>query len=178
MALTAPYPGGWYADPDGRHQHRYWDGTTWTEHVSDAGVQDVESLPLEAKYPAPVAAAPASDGESGNSTRDAAPVVGSSSSDGGRGEWGDGATAPLYACKASRLKGGPAFTPNVIRIWPDRVEEYRHHALRQKDTNAIHFARVAQVIIRRGPSGLTWGSNRAAAPRSCSSGCQRTRPRR
>ena len=28
---------GWYADPTGRFDHRYWDGATWTEHVSRHG---------------------------------------------------------------------------------------------------------------------------------------------
>lgn len=32
-------PAGWMADPHGRHELRYWDGTTWTGHVSDQGVQ-------------------------------------------------------------------------------------------------------------------------------------------
>lgn len=27
----------WYADPVGRHALRYWDGTRWTERISDAG---------------------------------------------------------------------------------------------------------------------------------------------
>ncbi|MDQ2648047.1 MAG: DUF2510 domain-containing protein [Actinomycetota bacterium] len=31
-------PAGWKPDPTGRHDHRYFDGTRWTEHVSDAGV--------------------------------------------------------------------------------------------------------------------------------------------
>jgi len=31
---------GWLPDPSGRHQERYWSGTTWTEHVRDAGVPD------------------------------------------------------------------------------------------------------------------------------------------
>lgn len=32
------HPGaGWYADPTRRFEHRYWDGTAWTEHVSRAG---------------------------------------------------------------------------------------------------------------------------------------------
>ena len=30
---------GWYPDPSAHHQMRYWDGTHWTEHVSDDGVQ-------------------------------------------------------------------------------------------------------------------------------------------
>ncbi len=31
-------PASWQTDPTGRHDHRYWDGTTWTDHVADAGV--------------------------------------------------------------------------------------------------------------------------------------------
>ncbi len=32
-------PAGWYPDPSGRFEMRYWDGTAWTEHVSRAGQQ-------------------------------------------------------------------------------------------------------------------------------------------
>jgi hypothetical protein len=28
---------GWYPDPLGRHQHRYFDGARWTSHVADSG---------------------------------------------------------------------------------------------------------------------------------------------
>jgi hypothetical protein len=42
-ALAAP-AGGWHADPAGRHQSRWWDGTRWTEHVSDAGQVGVDPL--------------------------------------------------------------------------------------------------------------------------------------
>jgi Protein of unknown function (DUF2510) len=39
-AAAAPaVPAGWYADPAGRFELRYWDGSTWTEHVSRAGQQ-------------------------------------------------------------------------------------------------------------------------------------------
>jgi uncharacterized protein YxjI len=31
-------PANWYPDPTGRHQHRYWNGTAWSDHVSDNGV--------------------------------------------------------------------------------------------------------------------------------------------
>lgn len=30
---------GWHPDPSGRHQQRYWDGTTWTDAVADGGNQ-------------------------------------------------------------------------------------------------------------------------------------------
>ena len=39
-AAPAPaVPAGWYADPAGRFELRYWDGSTWTEHVSRSGQQ-------------------------------------------------------------------------------------------------------------------------------------------
>jgi hypothetical protein len=38
-AATPSVPAGWYADPAGRFELRYWDGGTWTEHVSRAGQQ-------------------------------------------------------------------------------------------------------------------------------------------
>ena len=37
--VTEAPPFGWYPDPSGRHEQRYWDGTRWTEHVSDGGQQ-------------------------------------------------------------------------------------------------------------------------------------------
>lgn len=36
---TPAVPAGWYADPAGRFELRYWDGGQWTEHVSRAGQQ-------------------------------------------------------------------------------------------------------------------------------------------
>lgn len=36
-AAAGPVAGGWFADPSGRHQFRYWDGEQWTAHVSDGG---------------------------------------------------------------------------------------------------------------------------------------------
>jgi hypothetical protein len=36
---TPTVPAGWYADPSGRFELRYWDGNGWTEHVSRAGQQ-------------------------------------------------------------------------------------------------------------------------------------------
>ncbi|MBO0678431.1 DUF2510 domain-containing protein [Mycolicibacterium sp. S2-37] len=41
--LAAP-AGAWHPDPSGRHQSRWWDGSRWTEHVSDAGRVGVDPL--------------------------------------------------------------------------------------------------------------------------------------
>lgn len=32
---------GWLVDPYGEHQYRWWDGTGWSQQVSDNGVQSV-----------------------------------------------------------------------------------------------------------------------------------------
>lgn len=47
-------PAGWFPDPFGRHEHRYWDGGQWTEHVGSRGQQLVDA-PVVAP-PAPPAA--------------------------------------------------------------------------------------------------------------------------
>lgn len=53
---------GWQADPFGRHELRYWDGSAWTAHVSDGGVQGSdEPVPTPGEPvppPPPPAAAP------------------------------------------------------------------------------------------------------------------------
>jgi Short C-terminal domain/Protein of unknown function (DUF2510) len=40
----APLPASWRSDPTGRHQMRYWDGTIWTQHVSDDGIQATDPV--------------------------------------------------------------------------------------------------------------------------------------
>jgi Protein of unknown function (DUF2510) len=34
----------WLADPRQRHEFRYWDGTAWTDHVSDAGLAGIDPV--------------------------------------------------------------------------------------------------------------------------------------
>ncbi|CAN5495403.1 hypothetical protein BH10ACT1_BH10ACT1_29970 [soil metagenome] len=44
-AAAAPVAaGGWHPDPAGRNEQRYYDGTAWTDHVVDAGVQSTDPL--------------------------------------------------------------------------------------------------------------------------------------
>jgi hypothetical protein len=47
--------GSWQPDPHGRHQYRYWDGTSWTDQVADDGVTAVDP-------PDPGGAPPPSEG--------------------------------------------------------------------------------------------------------------------
>ena len=36
-AAATATPAGWYPDPSGRYEMRYWDGDKWTAHVSRQG---------------------------------------------------------------------------------------------------------------------------------------------
>ena len=47
MEPTAP---GWYPDPTGRHERRYWSGIRWSRHVDDEGVRAED--PLDGGSPA------------------------------------------------------------------------------------------------------------------------------
>ena len=38
-------PAGWHRDPKAKHELRYWDGSAWTAHVSNGGVQGTDALP-------------------------------------------------------------------------------------------------------------------------------------
>ena len=37
-------PAAWHPDPTGRHELRYWDGSDWSPHVSDNGIQGTDPL--------------------------------------------------------------------------------------------------------------------------------------
>ncbi|MET0421530.1 MAG: DUF4328 domain-containing protein, partial [Acidimicrobiia bacterium] len=61
MTTEGP-PAHWAADPSGRHQHRYWDGSEWTDHVADAGVAALDPLvPTAPTLPAEVVTPAATD---------------------------------------------------------------------------------------------------------------------
>jgi hypothetical protein len=36
---------GWQRDPTARHEYRYWDGSRWTDDVSDRGVTSTDPMP-------------------------------------------------------------------------------------------------------------------------------------
>ncbi|MET0627575.1 MAG: DUF4328 domain-containing protein [Acidimicrobiia bacterium] len=43
--MTNPLPPAhWAADPSGGHEYRYWDGSRWTDHVSDRGAVSVDPI--------------------------------------------------------------------------------------------------------------------------------------
>ena len=51
MTDTTSHPPNWYPDPWGRHEHRYFDGSNWTEHVASHGRQSVDAPGGDAHVP-------------------------------------------------------------------------------------------------------------------------------
>jgi uncharacterized protein YxjI len=45
------HPAGWFPDPLGRHEQRYWDGQQWTEHVASHGRQGVDPVGAPQQVP-------------------------------------------------------------------------------------------------------------------------------
>ena len=39
-----PAPSGWFHDPSGKHELRFWNGAAWTADVSDGGVQGQDPI--------------------------------------------------------------------------------------------------------------------------------------
>ncbi|HMK12783.1 MAG TPA: DUF2510 domain-containing protein [Acidimicrobiales bacterium] len=42
-APANPAAPGWFNDPHRRHELRYWNGISWTQYVSDNGIQGVDA---------------------------------------------------------------------------------------------------------------------------------------
>lgn len=55
---------GWYRDPTGSYEFRYWDGSRWTNQVSSGGTAGADPNPVDPTVattpPAPGSAAPGS----------------------------------------------------------------------------------------------------------------------
>ena len=67
-----PINPGWFPDPTGRHQHRYWDGGDWTDSVADQGITAHDAPTFSPPtQPAPVAE-PAQRGSTTVMNRDTA----------------------------------------------------------------------------------------------------------
>jgi uncharacterized protein (AIM24 family) len=65
--VTAPGPGSWQPDPEGRYEYRWWDGRNWTEQISHQGRTGTAPLggpPPQGTPPAP-APQPSGDGFAG-----------------------------------------------------------------------------------------------------------------
>lgn len=90
-------PAGWYADPSGQAQTRWWDGQQWTEHTHDPGAA------------APVAVAPVAPAAPVAPTT--APWQGGAPGYGGAGApgYGDGGASGPWQGGAPSYSGAPSY---------------------------------------------------------------------
>ncbi|MDP1820450.1 MAG: DUF2510 domain-containing protein [Acidimicrobiales bacterium] len=155
----------WQADPTGRHDHRYWDGTSWTEHVADAGVAAVDP------YDGPAAGAATSADPAGLSTGwGATPTedagAGASTWGGGTAT-GWGAPAPSGAADAPTTGTGwnatAAATPTASTptTWGASASEPTTHEPETSEPEAATPAAEAdtQAFPAAGEPTTVWGAS-------------------
>jgi uncharacterized RDD family membrane protein YckC len=120
---TSDNPARWAPDPLSRHQYRYWDGSQWTEHVSDDGVVATdppiaspapsfeERAPEDAGYAAPTGLEPAPIAGSGfGATHLGAPVAGT-----GAASWSQPVPSqPVPSPYGSPTYGSPTYDPTAV----------------------------------------------------------------
>ena len=128
---------GWLPDPLTRHELRYWDGSAWTEHVSDQGATSV--APLLPSEPPPPPPAPA--------TAPPPPPAGSTSAaggggGGGRGSWKDKLrSAAVQAADQGKKLGEQAKTA-VGEQQDRRLEQLRN------DPSTLWFGQSVDAASR------------------------------
>ena len=79
-AVGQGIPAGWFTDPSGRYEQRYWSGTQWTEHVTRGGVPSVDPPP--GRQDAPRGGKEPDQPPTGGASGDVTPDAGSSAEDG------------------------------------------------------------------------------------------------
>ena len=91
---------GWQADPTGKHDHRYWDGSQWTDNVSNGGVASTDAFE-------PAATADAGDmGDMGDPAGGDIPAVGAA------------AAPPPPAPIDPTVVGAAPPAPDATSAWP------------------------------------------------------------
>ena len=75
VTTTTSPAAGWFADPLARNEHRHWDGSSWTDHVSNGGLITVDPIASTTPVVEQVAATPTV-----GSTAPATPALGEAAS--------------------------------------------------------------------------------------------------
>jgi hypothetical protein len=125
--MTGPAP-GWQPDPTGRHEYRYWDGTKWSDDVSDGGVtandpaagapDATQAQPVAQEPQQPTAAQPTyQSGGYDPSSYDSGAAQGYGSAgyqqaagppSGGQPGYGSGGYVPPYGAQQPSSSSGPS----------------------------------------------------------------------
>lgn len=136
----APSNPGWFPDPSGRHDYRFWDGSTWTSAVSDGGVQSQDMTP-------PPGAAPAQPEQWGPAAQ--------------AGGWSGGQQQPAWQQMSPALgvPGGPGGTPQGQQP-PKKAKKWVIPVV----AGVVVLALIAGLVGWR-----TWANRAPGAPTAVSS---------
>lgn len=135
--MTAP--AGWYADPVGRFEHRYWDGSEWTEHVARGGQTDRDPL------------GDAVERDSGDTLRAHDATVESAQPSGGATGFATGATDPAADTAVSDRATGSQGEPSTTGVTPGITTD----ATARRDTTELPSQPPTAGPVWSPPSGTT-----------------------
>jgi len=107
----------WKPDPTGKHDLRYWNGTIWTEHVSDDGVTSVDFMPAEA----------------GDASGAGAPTAAEPAPGGGKGSWKDKLKSAATQAAAQGKQLAESAKEKMAEQQAKRIEQYKD------DPNTLWF---------------------------------------
>lgn len=156
---------GWYADPSGRHEIRWWDGVRWRDAVMDKGVRSDDPLPSLVPT---VQEETVTASESGAETRQSAPTPSDAAADSeSPAEGSDAADAKITMFSAKRiatdlqketkeLRSRVRALEAVAREYGGleaaeismRIEELRAQEATQHENAAVELGTVHQQIAR------------------------------
>lgn len=154
----SPQPASWLPGPTGRHDHRYWDGATWTDNVSDNGVPGTDPYtappppPPPPPAPEPASAtraaaegAPATEQPADPSLQALAPP------DPGTALWAASFPfSPSLSAQVRQLALDIIVLARTIAAYPNRADaiQMRLRALQKAKSSYTAAAELAQTITR------------------------------
>ena len=146
--MTNPQP-GWFPDPSGQAEQRYWDGAAWTEHVYANGAQGV--LPMQAlRRPAaaPAEAQPVASTVQAEATLQEATAVAAVSGSGGLAD----ENVPLLGARkhAEKLRDEVVRLQGLVDQYGLRdvaaLDEVKSHLQAQADAAGAQAAQAAAEL--------------------------------
>ncbi len=145
--MVSDSPAGWYPDPYGRHELRYFDGSAWGEHVGDSGRQSSDPIGpdtpvLAPRAPAQTSAVSAPEGAAMVATAGTPTIVVKHKS---RWPW---VLLAIFLVFGLGIAGCVAIVVVAVDEVADEFNEEQHrHAISQGQFDAVQIGTPRDTVI-------------------------------
>ncbi|MFA9445415.1 DUF4190 domain-containing protein [Egicoccus sp. AB-alg6-2] len=146
-------PAAWHPDPTRKHDHRWWDGTKWTEHVADAGESKIDHLAPGDAPPAPTGGVPPTAEPDPDITTGGSSAYGAADA-AGHGGLAGGAASGTGAGADAGAEGGAGGRPGA---WEGTADPDQGQRWQQPGAGDPHDT-ARQPAWQQGPGSYQQGS--------------------